>query len=282
MIRAYYPKPLFPPVSLSEGCMLMCRHCMGKYLNGMTKITNPEKLVDFCTNLEGGGGKGILISGGSDREGRILGLGKSINALKKIKKKTNLIVAVHSGYVDRETAVGLADACDIVFIDMVGSDETTRKVIGLSGMNKYVESLDNLISAGVTVTPHITVGLHYGKVKGEYAALELLRDFPARKVVLNVILPTGGTDFEGIEVPTIGEIEDIIQKSRDMGLGVALGCMRPRGMREIERIIIDNGLRDIALPSKETVAYAEDRGYEVEEVPACCGLTDELIKKVLS
>jgi len=280
MIRAYYPKPLFPPVSLSEGCILMCKHCMGKYLDGMVKITKPEKLIDFCKNLERKGGKGILISGGSDREGRIIGLEKSMGALKKIRKETNLVVAVHAGYVDRSTAKELADACDMVFVDMIGSDETARQIIGID-RSRYIKSLDNLISAGVTTTPHITIGLHYGRIEGEYDALEMLQDFPIKKVVLNVILPTKGTDFEGIEVPGIEEVKDIIKKAGDMGVEVALGCMRPRKMREIERIAIDNGVKDIAMLSNESVSYAKEKGYAIEKVQACCGLSNELIKKVL-
>ncbi|NIA09946.1 MAG: radical SAM protein, partial [Nitrospiraceae bacterium] len=82
----------------------MCKHCMGKYLHGMTTITNPEKLIDFCVNLEGRGGKGILVSGGSDSKGRIIGLEKSLNALKRVREETDLVIAVHAGYVDRETA----------------------------------------------------------------------------------------------------------------------------------------------------------------------------------
>lgn len=280
MIHAYYPKPLFPPISLSEGCMLMCKHCMGKYLHGMTTITNPEKLIDFCVNLEGRGGKGILVSGGSDSKGRIIGLEKSLNALKRVREETDLVIAVHAGYVDRETADGLADACDIAFVDMVGSDETVREVIGLDGMNRYVESLSNLVSAGITVTPHVTIGLHYGKVKGEYAAVKEAVSFPVKKIVFNVILPTKGTDFENIEVPEVEEIGAIIRMGREAGAGAALGCMRPRGIRKIEEEAIASGVEGIALPSKDALRYAGEKGYEIEEVPACCGLTDELMKKI--
>ena len=280
MIRAYYPKPLFPPVSLSDGCMLMCKHCMGRYLDGMVKITEPEKLVEFCKGLEERGGKGILVSGGSDADGRIIGLEKSVDALKKIRKETDLVVAVHAGYVDRATAEELADACDIAFVDMVGSDETARQVIGI-GISKYTETLSNLMSGGIPTTPHITIGLHYGRIEGEYSVLESLRDFPVKKIVLNVIVPTRGTYFEGIDIPDMGEIEDIIKKARGTGAEVALGCMRPRRMREIERIAIDNGVRDLAVLSGKSISYAQENGHSVEKVQACCGLSDELIKKVL-
>lgn len=216
IFRAYYPKPLFPPISLSEGCMLMCKHCMGKYLNGMTRI-GPEKLLDFCKDFEKKGGKGILVSGGSDKEGRIIGLEQSINALKKIRKETDLVIAVHAGYVDENTANELADACDITFVDVIGDDGTARQVIGLESADKYIESLKNLISAGVPTTPHITIGLYYGRVKGEYAAIDAIKKFDIKKIVLNVILPTPGTDFENAAVPPLKEIEFIIKKSMEAG-----------------------------------------------------------------
>ena len=279
IFRAYYPKPLFPPISLSDGCMLMCRHCMGKYLHGMIKITETAQLIDFCRDFEKKGGKGILVSGGSDKEGRIIGLKQSINALKKIRKETDLVIAVHAGYVDENTANELADACDIAFVDVIGDDGTARQVIGLESADKYIESIKNLISAGIPITPHITIGLYYGKIKGEYAAIDAIKKFNIKKIVLNVILPTPDTDFENIALPPLKEIEFVIKKG--MGAGeVALGCMRPRGMREIEKIAIENGIKDIALPSKEGIAYAGKKGYAIKEVPACCGLTDDLIRKI--
>ncbi len=280
IFRAYYPKPLFPPISLSKGCMLMCRHCMGKYLRGMTRIESPEKLSVFCKELEEMGGKGILVSGGSDRKGRIMGLEWAVDALRAIKRETNLVIAVHTGYIDRDMSHRLVDACDIAFIDVVGSDETVRKVIGLDGMNGYVESLDNLISAGITVTPHITVGLHYGNIRGEHSALAVLETVPIKKVVLNIILPTKGTDFENIGIPSIEDIKAIMRKTRMQGLETSLGCMRPRGMPEIEMAAIEEGIIDIALPSKNAVEYARDRGYAIKKIPACCGLTNELIEKI--
>ncbi|MEA2055130.1 MAG: radical SAM protein [Candidatus Thermoplasmatota archaeon] len=280
IFRAYYPKPLFPPVSLSEGCILMCRHCKGKYLGGMEKIRNSEKLVEYCRKLENGGGKGILVSGGSDREGRILNLERAIGAFKKIKEETNLIVAIHTGYVDENMADRLINACDIAFVDMIGSDETVKQVMGLGGINIYTESLKNLIDAGIPVTPHITIGLDYGNINGEYAALELIKTFPIKKIVLNIICPTKGTDFENINIPSMDEIRAIIKKSKEQELDVALGCMRPRGMQEIEEEAITEGIKNIALPSMKAIKYAEKNGYVVEKVQACCGLTNGMINKI--
>lgn len=280
IFRAYYPKPLFPPISLSDGCMLMCRHCMGRYLEGMEKVKK-DNLLDFCKTLEREGKKGILVSGGSDTDGRIIGLEESINTLKRVKEETGLLIAVHTGYVGQEEANQLVDACDIAFVDIVGDDETVREVIGLESSEMYTETMKNLISAGIRTTPHITIGLNYGKIKGEENAIEMAKSFHPEKIVLNIILPTKHTDFENINLPSAGEIERMIRKSREGGQAVSLGCMRPRRMREIEKIFIDNGVREIALPSKETLIYAEGMGFEIEKIPGCCGLTEDLVRRIV-
>jgi hypothetical protein len=246
----------------------------------MKKIKDPEKLVEYCKKLEEGGGKGILVSGGSDRDGKIMNLGRAIPALKRIKDETNLIVAVHTGYVDGSMANNLSDACDIAFIDLVGNDETARQVIGLKNMDGYVKTLRNLVKASIPVTPHITIGLHYGAIRGEYFALEMLEAFPIKKIVLNIICRTKGTSFESINIPSIGEMRGILKKGKAYGWNVALGCMRPRGMPEIEETAISEGVMDIAIPSKKAIEYAERKNYDIKKIPACCGLTDEIINKI--
>jgi len=276
ILRTYYPKPLFPPISISDGCMLMCKHCMGVYLKGMKQIYEPEHLISYCKKLEKQGGKGILVSGGCDKKGRIINLEEMIGALKKIKEGTNLIVAVHPGYVDIDLANRLANACDIAFVDIIGSQETACDVMGLKEM-MGIETIKNLNEAGISVTPHLTIGLHYGKIIGEHDALKILKNFPIKKIVLNVICRTKNTPFEKISVPSFQQIKEIMEKAR--GLEVALGCMRPRGL-EIEEMAIKMGIRDIALPSKKTIAYAIRKGYKIRRIPACCGITKEMIERI--
>ena len=276
ILNAYYPKPLFPPVSISDGCELMCKHCMGIYLKGMEKIENPENLVAYCKKLEKQGGNGILVSGGCDKEGKIIRLNEMINALKKIKEETNLIIAIHPGYVDTDLANHLSNACDIAFVDIIGNEDTARHVTGLKKM-MGIETLKNLIEVGIPTTPHLTIGLCYGNILGEHDALKILKDFPIKKIVLNVICRTKGTSFEKIRIPSLQQIKEIMEEA--MELEISLGCMRPRGL-DIEKMAMEIGIKDIAVPSKKILAYAEEKGYEIRKIPACCGLTKEIMGRM--
>lgn len=261
--------PLFPPISLSHGCTLMCKHCTGTYLQRMEKIRNSEGLIAYCKELEKRGGKGILVSGGCNKKGRLLHLHKVIGALKKIKKHTPLFIAIHPGYVDARLAERLADACDIAFVEFIGSEDTAREIMGLKKM-MGVDTLKNLMHAGVPITPHLTIGLHYGNIVGEYGALETLNGFPFKKIVLNIICQTKGTCFEKITIPPLVQIRDVMEgamKERE----VVLGCMRPRNAY-IEEMAIKTGITHIAVPSKKTLRYAIEKGYSIHELPICCGI----------
>ncbi len=276
ILNAYYPMPLFSPISISNGCALMCAHCMGAYLQGMEHIYDSENLTAYCKKLERRGGKGILVSGGCDKKGRIIHLDRMMGALKKIKEETSLFVAIHPGYVDAELASRLANVCDVAFVDIIGSEKTARHVIGLKEM-MGIGTLKNLIDAGIPTTPHLTIGLHCGNIVGEYDALEILKNFSIKKLVLNVICRTKGTPFEKITIPPLEQIGEVMQKAME-GREIALGCMRPRGLA-IEEMAIKIGITDIALPSKRAIRYATENGYIIHKLPACCGITKEMVRE---
>ncbi len=275
ILNAYYPKPFFPPISISE-CVLMCKHCMGNYLKGMEQISKPENLISYCKSLEKKGGKGILVSGGCNESGEIINLRKMTRALKKIKEETNLIIAIHPGFVDDNLANEIAEACHIAFVDVIGSEETAHEVIGLKEA-MGIDTLKNLIEAGISVTPHITIGLHYGKIVGEYDALKIIKKFSIKRVVLNIICKTKNTPFEEIKIPPIEQIKGVMREAK--GMEVALGCMRPRSP-EIEKMAIDLGVVGIAVPSKKAMEYAINKGYKIQKIPACCGITKAMVKSV--
>ena len=273
----YRPLPRFLPVSLSGDCMLQCRHCAGRYLRGMTRVDGGGGLLRLSRRLERMGGTGMLISGGSDREGRILHLEGVLDALRRIKKRGNLVIAVHPGLVDGTLAAALADACHVAFTDVVGEETTVQQVIGAGSVAGYLNSVRFLLEAGIAVTPHLTVGLHYGHIRGEFRALSLLRDMPVEKVVVNIIRPTPGTPFARVPVPAVVDVVEIIDQCRRRGWRPVLGCMRPRGRPDVERAAIDAGVEDLAVPSPQALAYARRRGAALRTVPACCGLPGHLL-----
>lgn len=271
--RVYEPCPAFPPVSLSERCALNCRHCRGHYLDGMATVP-PPALFDHALTLADKNAKGLLVSGGSDRRGRLLRLGEALDAMTAIREQTDLVVAVHAGIVDAALPSRLAEACDVAFVDVVGSDRTAREVIGLENAAPYRRTLRLLVEAGVPVTPHVTVGLHGGCIVGEEAAIDVVGSQPVEKMVVNVVCPAPGTPFASVSPPPTDAIAALLEYAVERCDSVALGCMRPRGRPDIERAAIDAGVRGMVLPSREALDMLAAEAIDVERLAGCCGLPD--------
>jgi len=254
---AYYPKPKFLPISISP-CKLMCKHCMGKYLNGMIKIYDENKLLQLYKKEL----NGILISGGFDRNGKLINLERMIPAMKKLREK--FCVAIHPGFIDAEMVEKLKESVDIAFVD-IAANNGIKNVYGLDATtDDYIRNMENFIDARIDVSPHITVGLNYGKIE-EWELIELLRNYRIVKLVIDVIMPTKGTPFQNVEID-LNMLEEFFKESRKKFKRIALGCMRPRHL-PIDSIAYDAGINEIALPSPRLLKKVRD--FEKKEI--CCG-----------
>jgi uncharacterized radical SAM superfamily protein len=184
MIRYGKMRGLYPALSLTGNrCQLLCEHCKGLLLKPMIKAEDPETLITKCLKLAHSGHSGVLLSGGSDREGR-LPWKKFYQAIKKIKTETDLFLSVHSGFLDFNTAVALKEAgVDQALIDVMGDEETAKKIYHLDSLQKVITSLENLFKSGLDVVPHIVAGLMHGKIQGEYNALHIIRRFNPSSLV---------------------------------------------------------------------------------------------------
>lgn len=277
--RAYEPCPSFQPVSLSESCRLNCRHCRGHYLHGMTTV-RPRELLDYALALADKGASGILVSGGSDSRGRLLHLSHALDDLAAIRNHTDLIVAVHTGIVDADLAACLQEACHVAFVDVVGSDRTARQIMGLESTAPYRRSMQMLVDAGVPVTPHITIGLHEGRIIGERTAIDFIASQPVEKTVATVICPAPDTPFAAVSPPPPSVIATLLEHAVERCGSVALGCMRPRGRPDIEQAAVAAGVRDMVLPSYETLDMLGTAGIDVQHLPVCCGLPEPLLNEL--
>ena len=277
-LRFYYPLPRFPNVSVTGSrCALRCKHCNGFYLRGMTGVETPSKLKEFCRKLEEGDALGLLVSGGSDARGRVP-LDGFYDALAWVKEKTSLIVNVHSGLLDSRQAEEIASTgVDIVSVDVVGSDETVKRVYGLdAAVEDYRETLFALKEAGVHhVVPHICFGLDFGEIKGEAAALEITQGFDPELIVLLGLIPTPGTAMENVRPLSAKDMARAVAATRLIcpDASVAVGCMRPRGEKgPTEVLAIRAGADRLVLPARSTVEEAEKEGYEVRHLDGCCSV----------
>ena len=71
-IKFFYPGEKFVSISLTDQfCELDCLHCNKTYLKQMLSISKYNSLIDLALELEKKGIKGLLISGGCDKEGRV-------------------------------------------------------------------------------------------------------------------------------------------------------------------------------------------------------------------
>ena len=159
-------KGRYPAISLTgKSCALNCDHCYRRILEGMIPALEPHVLQEICKRLDEEGNTGILLSGGSDKQGA-LPWQKFLGSIRWIKKHTSLKITIHTGLVDLKTALALKDASiDELLIDVVGSEETMQQVYHLSeGLNAMESSLEALAATKIPLIPHIVVGLHYGHI----------------------------------------------------------------------------------------------------------------------
>jgi uncharacterized radical SAM superfamily protein len=266
----------FPTISITgKGCALKCKHCSGTVLNTMYPAKTPEKLLQLCGKLKAEGAVGCLVSGGCLPNGSVP-LQQFVDVLRKVKRELGLTVFVHTGIVDLDTAKSLKEASvDAALIDVIGSDETIEQIYNLNvTVADYDSSLRALHESGVRFVPHVIVGLHYGKLKGELVALDVVRKYEPSALVVIAFMPINGTEMANVEPPSPTDIARVIAVARlkfpEMPL--VLGCMRPKGKHRAETdvLAVKAGVDAIAFPAEEAVGFAERTGFETSFSPTCC------------
>ncbi|MDG6223153.1 MAG: radical SAM protein [Candidatus Bathyarchaeota archaeon] len=272
----------FPSISVTgSSCALNCKHCNKKVLNTMTPVNSPKDLFDVCKKLKNDGTQGCLISGGCGLDGSVP-LTNFIDAFKKIKTELDLKLSVHTGLVDFITAEELKKAgVDSVLIDVIGSDETIKEIYNLDvTVTVYEKSLKALQDSEIPFIPHVLVGLHYGHLKGEFKALNLIAKYSPSAVIIIAFIPIRGTPMENVEPP---EPADIIRtlvcaKLLMPTVPVVLGCMRPKGEhRKITDVFaVKAGVDAIAFPVEDAIQTAQSLNLEMLFSSVCCSQIYEL------
>jgi len=269
----------FVSVSVTgTACALACEHCKMHVLEGMTALPRFDgSLFDLCCELAERGARGVLVSGGCDKHGRVPLL-RHIPDLIRARRELDFTIRVHPGLPDEETVAGLAEVgIDGAMVDIIGDDATIREVYHLDKTTaEYEAVLDRLDRHRVPAVPHIILGLHFGQMRGEWAALDMIARHARRFLVLVILMPLSGTPMVGVTPPPVAEIADFFALARQTvpDTPVMLGCARPLGKIkiEIDRAAVDAGLNGIAYPAEGTVAYARERGLKPKFVDACCGV----------
>lgn len=266
----------YPALSITGArCRLECAHCLGKILAPMIPTADPRALLERCLELDRKGNLGVLVSGGCDEEGR-LPWDTFLPALKEVKRRTNLDVSIHSGFVDEATALRLKDTgVDQVLIDVIGDDATYREIYHLeSGVSRLHATLKALTGARLPIVPHIVCGLHYGKMKGERKALEIVAGLAVPLLVVVSFMRIPNTPMWHIAPPAAEDVAELIAEARLRmpRTEVSLGCARPRGNTRLETLALDAGVTRMALPSEAALERARFHGLEVRYQKTCCSV----------
>jgi uncharacterized radical SAM superfamily protein len=275
--KYYNSSPVeFPTISVTgTGCALKCKHCEGKILNTMLPAASPEKLIELCTQLNSKGTLGCLLSGGCLPDGSVP-LKQFIPAIKQIKRELNLTIFAHTGLLDTDMAEKLKNAgVDAVLLDIIGSNETIKEIYHLKlKVENYEQVLKALKKVNLNFVPHIIVGLHFGQLKGELYALEMVSKYEPTALVIIAFLPLSGTEMENIEPAKPIDIAKVITIARLMfpKTPLVLGCMRPKGKHRVKTDILalKAGVDAIAFPTEEAIEFAKNQGYNTEFSSFCC------------
>jgi uncharacterized radical SAM superfamily protein len=269
----------FATISLTgTACALNCAHCEGQLLKSMYAAPTSEALCELGRRLRAQGCEGVLLSGGADLRGAVP-LHGHLPAIAQLKEM-GLQVIVHTGMPDGEIARELHTAgVDQVLFDVVGDEDTIRAVLGLPYKPAdYARALVGLREAGLSVAPHVVIGLHFGQLRGELNAIEIVREAGADVLVLVVLRPLPGTAMADAPLPGAEEVGRMVAVARLLlpETPLALGCIRPVGRArvEMERLAVLAGANAVAYPAPETVELAAERGLAVRFLERCCTILD--------
>ncbi|MCE8428222.1 MAG: hypothetical protein J5U19_07545 [Candidatus Methanoperedens sp.] len=279
-INFFITSEYFPSISVTgTSCSLMCKHCKGKLLESLIPAMTCAELEKIALSLHKRGVKGLLITGGCDERGRVP-VNSLIPALKRIKEQTDLILIAHTGFISKEEATLLKlSGLDGIGFDVVGDMTTAWEVYGISVTEEdYTKSLCSISESDIMIFPHVCVGLYYGELKGEFRALELIKNIKPVSIIITGLMPVAGTPMAHSR-PKPSDFEKIITKAIEMfhGTPILLGCAHSSGREreEIEKIALKSGVAGIASPTPGIIKFAEKSGYKINYYGTCCGLVPD-------
>lgn len=228
----------------------------------MIPATTHESLVEKCLSLAHNGAEGVLISGGCDEEGKVP---LFFDALREIKKRTGLILNVHTGFVDEKNFAALRTARPHYLSFDIPTEYALKNVYRLNRRSQdYMDSLSLLRKAGLSVVPHVCLGMN-GNSEEEKKIIEKVSRI-VDKIVLNIVFPTRGTDFEKVK-SNAEEIISIFKYARPMFKRMILGCMRPRKRKIEEEAVMLDG---IVQPTRWARKKARELNLRIREKNSCC------------
>jgi len=273
-IKCYFLGKAFPAVSVTANrCALRCPHCMGQPLSNMLSAETPSKLMEIATQLKKERAIGFLLSGGCNEKG-VLPIGRYLETIRQIKDTTNLRINSHIGFPRFSEAKQFVKAgIDVFSVNYPLNDRFGKEFFFVpDAMMRYQETVESLSEAGAkTIIPHVIIGLAHSD--DEMAGLRRLIESSPQAIVFIAFSPLRGTPLEK-RAPTSAEhiirsIRAVRQLSKNTK--IVLGCMRPRGYAEMERLLMTELLDGIVMPNMSVLRSLEGK-MNIERLDGCCSL----------
>ncbi|MDY6905349.1 MAG: radical SAM protein [Thermodesulfobacteriota bacterium] len=279
-----------PPIINISGleCELRCDHCNRLSLWAMQMSETPEKLYETAKLASSNGARGILLSGGSYKDGTTMIKPEMDKIIYRIKKEFNLYIGIHVGYISRQRVRELKDlGVDSLLVDIIGDQETLKRVYHIDRPLSVIDDVIRYtVEEEIDVIPHICIGLHYGEIKGEYSAIDMLAKYPLKYVTFIMLVPMPKTKMAGLSSPEIEEVVRVMTYGRVKLPKVvhSMGCMRPIGRygEQMEELALSMGCNRIANVSSDNIfSKCNELGIEYEIAEGCCmvgnGMFDHLL-----
>jgi uncharacterized radical SAM superfamily protein len=221
--------------------------------------------------------QGFLLSGGSNRRNEIP-YERYYPVVEQLKRDfPDMKIAIHTALTDERGARSMeAAGVDTAMMDVIGADATIRDVYHLDRpVEDFEATLAALCATSMEISPHIVVGLHYGRIVGEPNALDIVSRHAVNALVLVVVMPFYAKP--GLyAVPDTSDVGRIFleARSRLADRQVLLGCARPPGLhkRATDTYAVMAGLDGIAFPADGAVAVANAIGRPFHQEHACCSI----------
>jgi hypothetical protein len=272
-------KNSFPSFSITAGaCGLNCDHCRAEILKPMLAATSPAMLDQKVRHLVATQDlQGFLLSGGSNRRNEIP-YERYYPVVERLKRDfPQMSIAIHTALTDETGARAMeAAGVDTAMMDVIGAAETIREVYHLDRpVEDFEATLAALCTTSMKISPHIVVGLHYGRILGEPNALDIVSRHAVEALVLVVVMPFYARP--GLfAVPDTADVGRIFGEARRRlpDRQVLLGCARPPGLhkRAVDAYAVMAGLDGIAFPADGVVGVARAVGRPFHQEHACCSI----------
>lgn len=269
---------VFPAFSITGGaCALNCKHCRAEILKPMIPAGEPGAFAERLRAMMAQQGlRGFLLSGGSNRRNEVP-FDRYLPVIRTVKDDhPDLQVLVHTGLVDDRRARALkAAGVDVAMLDIIGDEDTIRDVYHLDRpVADFEASLAHLVAAGLTVVPHIVAGLHFGMLRGEARALDIIARHRTAAAIMVVLMPAfAAPEFRALD-PLEGAAFLGTARTALADRLLLLGCARPHGSARVALDVaaVLAGFDGIAYPADEAMRAARLLGRTPDHALACCGV----------